>query len=586
MSTKRRKQEAVAPQALPQAPAQLVTEVYECLMQASRRQLATLLATLVKSCSAAQLERVRDEATTSGALLPKSATPSRLQTATHGQLELVFGWLAKGDLFTAECVCARWRAACRDSGAGWRQWLTRNGRHPRWLPLLQMRRIRPESLSGLRHAECAHLGDEGLVRTLVRLPALTELHLSSRADLRPEDAALLQQLRGLRTVRFAHASQARLLLDSPCSASWESLRVDDSVFASTLDMLPTEAMPKLRELTLDLRHARLAVSQWERLRESTQLRALRLTHQRPDGVTLEEEFVESLARLTQLETLQLPDVEVADESVLQPLGRLTRLTALTLGQVEVAVSPCKYLTTSGCQFLSRLTRLTRLQAVVPIVPVDERHASGLDFMLPLQQLEHLVLAAWSTQDDKAPAGLLSEQHLAALRQLPRLATLELRGFGLSTQARIEWAAHRLVAPLPDRGYARCPRISLCTLRTLLSLPALRRLRIDQRDPDGSDRDSSDDEDEEEEEPGRGRAHVVTLEATKERSLATLLPRASSTDASAKPKKKKAMTKPQQKPSQRHAVDDQEDDATSDESGEDSGSEPDSPEEDPDSDAAD
>jgi len=53
------------------APPALITEVYDCLMQVSRKQLGQLLDVLLKACPAAALHTVRDEAAKTGALVAK-----------------------------------------------------------------------------------------------------------------------------------------------------------------------------------------------------------------------------------------------------------------------------------------------------------------------------------------------------------------------------------------------------------------------------------------------------------------------------------------------------------------------------------
>src|SRR5690349_5079625 len=93
-----------------EAPASLIAEVYDCLMQASRKQLAQLLSVLVKACPASVLEQVRNEAMKTGALV---ASSSRFQQFNHQMLDCFFSFLEERDLYVVEMVCARWRVACK-----------------------------------------------------------------------------------------------------------------------------------------------------------------------------------------------------------------------------------------------------------------------------------------------------------------------------------------------------------------------------------------------------------------------------------------------------------------------------------------
>ena len=98
MASKRIRHETAAAASAAASPApSLVTEVYDTLMQASRKELAQLLSVFVKASSANVLEKVRSEAAKSGALV---ATTSRWQQCSHTMLDSFFSLLDKPDLRT------------------------------------------------------------------------------------------------------------------------------------------------------------------------------------------------------------------------------------------------------------------------------------------------------------------------------------------------------------------------------------------------------------------------------------------------------------------------------------------------------
>lgn len=132
------------------APVSLITEVYDCLMHASRKQLAHLLSVFVKASSASVLEQVRDEAVKNGAL---QVTTSRYQRCSHSILDSIFSCLDVRDLRVAEAVCKRWRFACVDSGAGWMRALSSGYLWMDWLTDLARLRIKPEQLRAVQTAE-------------------------------------------------------------------------------------------------------------------------------------------------------------------------------------------------------------------------------------------------------------------------------------------------------------------------------------------------------------------------------------------------------------------------------------------------
>jgi len=79
MSSKRSRSEAPA-QTSTAAPAQLASEVFDTLLQCSRKQLAQLVSVFVKASSAQKLELVRAAAVKNGALVETSTCASAFWT--------------------------------------------------------------------------------------------------------------------------------------------------------------------------------------------------------------------------------------------------------------------------------------------------------------------------------------------------------------------------------------------------------------------------------------------------------------------------------------------------------------------------
>ena len=509
MSAKRSKQEAVAPQAqavAPQAPSDvLVTEVYDCLLQAPRALLTQLLATLVKSCSAAQLERVRAEAAKCGALV---ATTSWLQTASHRVLDLCFSWLDMHELPAAERVCTRWRSACIDSGAGWRAWLSRGETYLQWLPQMLRLRIRPETLTQCQDVWCGGVSLD-TVQHIVRLPAICRLVFRPSINNETVDkCALVARYRGIRHMVVSRAPVLNCLLTRDgggggdpsshvcCAETWESLTFDQAVGPDAheplLRLLPAaaprlqslalpcdgrlrleelSALPHLRELTLTLsamdepRLGERSAALFGGLAALRQLRVLHISDEtRSHGGTMVfmRRILEALGSLTWLRTLRLPDMALETDDALGPLANLTNLETLQLGACLLRGD---WVSVVGCRFLSALKGLTHLDGLPR--PVT---AGGLRLLAQVPQLERLKLHAGGSGGDD----WLSDR-VEPLRVLRQLRRLELRAFGLDGECCQAWK--RAGLELPNAAQSVQLLLSPDDLRTLTALPALSELSL-------------------------------------------------------------------------------------------------------------
>ena len=478
------------------ATASLVTQVYDCMMQTSRKQLAQLLALLVKGSSESLLERVRDEARRCGALVPVT---SRWQTCSDSQLDLFFSGLVTPDLGRAARVCGRWRRACDDSGAGWRQWLTCHGHSRHWLSAMQLHRIRPENLTRLRTLQW-WFPDPDMVRHLVRLPSLTNLDLFGATPLSETDLSLLRDYRGVKTIRLRDADLLATLMAGACSKSWEDVTVDTCLIVHNarvplsaaalprikrlcipcLGRVPDlSQLPTLRELTLELFSDNPQTVNLEPLLQATQLRALRLIQptREQDAYDVDTEFCELLGRLTWLQTLHLPRLCMEQSDALNQLASLTGLTELRmrsadhLDEEDDVIEP----RTDDCLFLSALTNLTTLDGL-PLSVAPDR----LKLLEPLHKLRQLCLGAhWGDE------GVTSSATLAPLLRLPALTELHLRDFGLSGGVRQEWKRAEM-PPLPPFTFEnKSTELDVASMYTVLSIQTLAHLRLQCPDPDQS-----------------------------------------------------------------------------------------------------
>ena len=104
------------------APTALISECFDLLLQAPRKQQIRLLSGLLKTCSEAQLAAMRAEAVKLGLVVESKSV---FQKCSHDILDSCFGFLDMKSLRAAETVCSRWRSACVDSGAGWGTVLSR-----------------------------------------------------------------------------------------------------------------------------------------------------------------------------------------------------------------------------------------------------------------------------------------------------------------------------------------------------------------------------------------------------------------------------------------------------------------------------
>src|SRR6185312_10287617 len=84
----------------------LAADVFDTLMQATRKELAQLLSLFIKRSAPDVLNDVLAEAKKCGAVV---ATSSKWQKCTHHMLDLCFSFLEEKDLEKAEIICRRWR---------------------------------------------------------------------------------------------------------------------------------------------------------------------------------------------------------------------------------------------------------------------------------------------------------------------------------------------------------------------------------------------------------------------------------------------------------------------------------------------
>src|SRR5947209_1748562 len=116
----------------------LVSDVYDLLLQSSRKELVHLLAVLVKGAPASVLQQVHTEALRIGAVVAEVRAP--FQLCSQPILNGIFSFFNEKELRRLPVVCRRWKSACADN-AGWTAAIGRASVNDRTLRQLAIRRI-------------------------------------------------------------------------------------------------------------------------------------------------------------------------------------------------------------------------------------------------------------------------------------------------------------------------------------------------------------------------------------------------------------------------------------------------------------
>jgi len=450
------------------APASLVTEVFDCLMQASRKELAQLLTVLVKASSAIVLEQVRDVAVNSGALV---ATSSRFQRCSYTLLDSFFSFLDEKDLRTSDVVCRRWRFAQSDSGAGWKTALSADpiNLSATWMRQLVRRRIAPESLSKL-HSVTISRESAAVLSSFKKLPRLRSLHISSpihqdfvtmlstlpikkvSLSASTESTSMVQTLKHLvssnlaKTIRNLDCADAISNKSAKALAKMTALRYlrvvepeDRYLALPTLSSVHTLHLVGLSEL----RTGERLVSSCPALTD--------LTISRSSLSPLDINAIAALPALTALKLGEETTINLHSTSLL-PLANLTNLVTLKMDFMHDDIR----LTASSLQFLSALVQLTDLDVrtarlsdndlklfapltklrEVALIDVTEFTGSGLAVFSNAPSLQSLCLLFCH---DLTPPGVEAIRSLTHLRRLTWL-------MGSSKTLANEFAALRNAMP--------------------------------------------------------------------------------------------------------------------------------------------
>lgn len=424
----------------PQPPSGLVSDVFDGLMQANRKELAHLLNILLRASEPGVLQRVQAAAVACGAWV---VVRSRFQQCSHQVLDGCFSFLDLRSLGAAEAVCKRWRLACVDSKAGWPQALAHVPRVTnQWAAELHRHRIDPTRLWAMRRVFIAQRVTAATIRAVLRLPAVVDLEIKNVRV--PISLLSARFLPGLRRLMIAtddlHAQLAAVHLPS-----LTALHVLESTTAEQVAHLVAR-FPTLEVLSVDYvgsdgtaEPLAGAIGLGKRLRclglqmfdHDTDLAPLQPLLQRVPALRLSgtlELCVDVVASLTHLETLELRpyDPTGADQQLLlAPLAALVNLTCLTVC-VDVEHTEVEGLSV----LLSRLTKLTRLD--LSLCPCTDQDVAVL-----FATATRLRTLTWHDAANKAVvAGLPRLRHLtdlglrvgdaAAVRlatKLPRLTVL-------------------------------------------------------------------------------------------------------------------------------------------------------------------
>ena len=357
MSSKRSRFEALA-QTATAPPAQLASEVFDTLLQCSRKQLAQLVSVFVKASSVQTLELVRAAAVKNGALVE---TKSRFQKCNREILDLCFSFLDLASLRTVEAVCARWRYVCLDGGAGFSTALSkRSDCDLFWTSELSRHRIDPARLTRMQTVRVF----SDAVAMASQLPNVTSLDAT---QLVAADFARMAAL----------ASVQRLLIWQPLLSVLPSMVMAQAIsqlFVSPElkepDVKLLLTLPKLTETALDaspqfplrtlcqsatLRKLRLQGREFPpdafaTLSALSSLEKLELTSSSLNDPTCRLNSLDGIERMMSLRDLRLPRLRFPDDAKdsLSPLSNMTDLTVLYLMPVEPEPE------FDECRFLSKV----------------------------------------------------------------------------------------------------------------------------------------------------------------------------------------------------------------------------------------
>ena len=392
------------------APAQLVSEVFDCLLEAGRSELAGLLAVLLKASSKSALEAVRDAAIKRGVMVAANSKPSRFQQCSHAQLDSFFSCVEQRDLRVADVVCRRWRSACVYSNAGWISALSRRAiADESWLRELKSRHIAPAKLTDLR-VLTVHSDHTRAFPVVGKLPRLTELTV-----LKNLSATQIQQLGSLTTLRKLTVSAHKLQPD-PFDED------DDGGHFDAADLLVAASFAKTLT-SLDLSGMSGLPVECRILMSLPSLTSLKtpLFAREEDDLSFEHKITS-----TSLTTL-----DIQGRAGLKNLLEDVRLPALT---TLIAASGFEE---EDWPIIAGLTSLTSLRGAhdAPLIEEDLKTISTLTHLTSLKvqlcqlqpltvftQLQSISLHITSNEQQQATSW---QQLLQPLHQLPNLTELEL-----------------------------------------------------------------------------------------------------------------------------------------------------------------
>lgn len=409
----------------------LITEVFDTLAQANRKQLLKLLSVLVKASSASALEQVKAEAVKCGALIK---THSRFQQCNHSMLDSFFSLLDYRSLQAAETVCRRWRYACIDSGAGWKSVLgfetfTDSKEHgafdcSKWQSELRRHHLSVAQVRSMRFATIQSSFDVQLFSQLTSLNKLFILPFDAAGAIESKTLHALMSVPNLQQIECDNAVDS-VLPSLLCCTNLTTFEYRSAKVA-TEQLKVLAPLTKLRQLRLrapfatDLAFlstqngftALLALTFDCKTTIFTELSPLFNLPSLQYLVFTAERNIQQIAELTKLKMLALTS-EVDRDSGLQPLAKLTNLTYL-----QLTLKPAFRLA-SELTFLSNLTSLATLNLDFYGLP----NCAPLTHLTNLQSLR-LGPYVGSLPDLSAPTKLTKLEELAfGMAEVPRQALL-------------------------------------------------------------------------------------------------------------------------------------------------------------------
>lgn len=385
------------------APAALVTEVFDLLLESSRKELAALLSVLVKASGKQALEAVRADAIKRGAYVANK--PSRYQQCNHAMLDAFFSWLHRDELRTVDVVCRRWRSATTNSNAGWIAALARvpvvDGK---WTRQMLARRLRPSQFPTLKKLRFGFNADLSVIR---QLPSVTSLHVLGCINDYNTTAftAVLQQL-PLRKLTIERGSIRKLLEGTALAGLGASLTLVDMT-ADADGLLAMLKLPKLKRLSIST----LTKSY---LPSGPAILSASLTDFTIHG-DVPSIFITRLLSRAQLPSIlrfQLTSIRDLDSAATGALSALQTLTSLILPE---------------CDWRAHHTHFTQL---VALQRLHIRRMDTLQELSPLPQLRALCvmpsrLSLLSEADSKD-----NQEFFQALHNMSSIRELQLAGVRL------------------------------------------------------------------------------------------------------------------------------------------------------------